>query len=265
MSPMGNSAVGRADAAEAKASGRKTGCILMSRVPAYSVVYQTIKQRIRDGYYPVGSLLPTETELEKEFSVSRTTIRRATSILSSEGYIRVVQGKGSEVLSSTTTQRLNSISSITETLRMRGFEVSTQGMCIDRVPAPPQVAEALELGEGQAVYLVQRVQCVDGTPFAIMNNYLKADMVPGLEQYGDQFVSLYRFLEDHYHLTFHHAMEYLSASAADFMEAMVLHIAVGTPLLCSRRVTSGDQGLFEYGVTKILAERYEYCVYLEGR
>ena len=60
-------------------------------------------------------------------------------------------------------------------------------------------------------------------------------------------------------------MEYLSASNADFIESMVLNIPAGTALLCSRRVTSDEQGPFEYGVTKILAERYEYCVYLSGR
>ena len=237
----------------------------MSKVPAYSIVYNTIKQRIKDGFYPVGSLLPTEGGLEKEFSVSRTTIRRATSILSSEGYISVVQGKGSVVLSRTTTQRLNSISSITETLTTRGFDVTTKGMRLERVPAPPHVAEALKLAEGEPVYLIQRVQCVDGTPFAIMNNYIKARMVPGLEKYCDKFISLYRFLEEHYHISFVSAVEYLSAINAEFMEAMVLNIPSGTALLCSRRITSDNQGPFEYGLTKLLAERYEYCVYMSGR
>lgn len=71
----------------------------MARVPAYRIVYQTIKMRIKEGRYPEGSLLPTEGELESEFGVSRTTIRKATSMLTAENYIRVVQGKGSEVLS----------------------------------------------------------------------------------------------------------------------------------------------------------------------
>ena len=246
-------------------SRKEGGYILMTKVPAYRTVYKTIKQRIKDAYYSVGSLLPTEAELEKEFSVSRTTVRRAAAMLSSEGYIRVVQGKGSVVLSATTTQRLNSISSITETLKMRGFDVSTKDMRVERVPAPPQVAEALHLAEEETVYLLQRIQCVDGAPFAIMNNYLKASLVPDFEQYCDKFVSLYRFLEDHYHISFQSAVEYLSASNADFIESMVLNIPAGTALLCSRRVTSDELGPFEYGVTKILAERYEYCVYLSGR
>lgn len=237
----------------------------MSRIPAYKIVYSTIKQRIRDGYYPLGSLLPTEAELESEFQVSRTTVRKATSMLTAEGYIRVVQGKGSEVLDAFTTQRLNRVSSITETLTARGLRVSTQRMCIERIAATGKVAEALNLAEGRFVYRVQRVQLADGVPIALMNNYIKESECPGLEQYENSFVGLYRFLEEKYHVVLKDAVEFLSATGADFMEAQVLHIPVGTPLLCSRRITSGEQGPVEYGVTKLVADKYEYSVYLNGR
>ena len=237
----------------------------MSRVPSYKIVYRAIKQRIKERRYETGSLLPTETELEGEFGVSRTTIRRATAMLASEGYIRVVQGRGSEVLDAFTAQSLNSLSSITETLTAKGFRVSTQGMCIDRVPAPRKVAAALGIPEGKAVYLIQRVQCADGTPIAIMNNYIKESVAPGIEQYAGKFVSLYQFLEDRYLVVFKDAWEDLSASAAEFMEAQVLHVPVGAPLLLSRRISNSEQGPIEYSVTKLVADRYEYSVYLSGR
>ena len=225
----------------------------MKRVPAYKTVYLTLKGRIKDGTYPIASLLPTETEIEQEFNVSRTTVRRATAILASDGYIRVVQGKGSEVLSPQSTQQLNCVSSITETLRNRGYDVTSRNMRIDLIVPPPNVAEALALSRQEKVYLVKRIQCIDGVPLVIMNNYT------------GKFVSLYDFLERHYHVVFKEAKEYLSATAADFMESIELEIPVGSPLLCSRRITSGDGGMIECSINKIVADKYEYCVYLKGR
>ena len=93
----------------------------MSHIPAYKEVYSKLKEELKEGIYPAGSLLPTESELEKIFHVSRTTIRKAISILSLEGYVKTKQGYGTEVLNIFTVQKLNQITSITETLRQKGY------------------------------------------------------------------------------------------------------------------------------------------------
>lgn len=99
----------------------------MGRIPAYRAVYFSIKRAIQEGSYKPGDLLPCEADLENIYSVSRTTIRKAISILTSEGYLDVKQGRGTIVLDTSTTQRLNSITSITETLIKRGHKVTTGG------------------------------------------------------------------------------------------------------------------------------------------
>ena len=43
----------------------------------YLEVADQIKEDILSGKYPVGTFLPTETELEEMFNVSKITIRRA--------------------------------------------------------------------------------------------------------------------------------------------------------------------------------------------
>lgn len=44
----------------------------------YQRVHDEILQALKDNVYPVGTLLPPEPELERIYSVSRTTVRRAT-------------------------------------------------------------------------------------------------------------------------------------------------------------------------------------------
>lgn len=64
----------------------------------YQRVHDEILQALKDNVYPVGTLLPPEPELERIYSVSRTTVRRAIAKLSEEGYVQVRQGYGTMVL-----------------------------------------------------------------------------------------------------------------------------------------------------------------------
>ncbi|MEI5991495.1 GntR family transcriptional regulator [Enterococcus termitis] len=63
----------------------------------YLDVAEQIKADIMNGTYPVGSLLPTEAELEQLFDVSKITVRRAIELLSSEELVekKVVKGQRS--------------------------------------------------------------------------------------------------------------------------------------------------------------------------
>jgi GntR family transcriptional regulator, transcriptional repressor for pyruvate dehydrogenase complex len=57
----------------------------------------TLTERIGAGTYPLGSRLPTETEIINEFGVSRTVVRDAMSRLQATGYVVTRHGIGSFV------------------------------------------------------------------------------------------------------------------------------------------------------------------------
>lgn len=237
----------------------------MAKIPMYRTLYLTLKKAIKDGLYRPGDFLPTVPELESQYNVSRSTVRKAMAMLSDDGLIEIRQGRGTQVLDTSTTQKLNKITSISETLRQNGYKVSSNGMFIEKVPADEKVAHALRIAVNSDVYRIDRVQCADGVPIALMTNFLKANMVPNLEQYINQFTGLYHFLEQHYSIVLTEAEEVLSAAAATFTDSQILQIPVGSPLLCSRRITYTEQGPFEYTNTKLVADKYEYSVYLRGR
>ena len=232
---------------------------------AYKMVYSILKQEIREGKYEAGKLLPPEHFLESRFEVSRTTVRRALELLARDGYVDAQQGRGTAVLDFSTVQRLNALTSITETLKSKGYEVKTKGMHIDLVEASVKVANALMVKEGERVVRIQRVQCANDQPVAIMTNYLLEELVPGIETHNGRFTSLYEFLENNYHFVLTNAIEHLSASVADFSEAQILGVQVGWPLLISDRVTFSDNKPVEYSHTRILGDKYKYAIHLEGR
>lgn len=236
----------------------------MRKITAYMKVYLEIKKKIMDGIYKPGMLLPTESELEKIHGVSRITVRKAVAMLSEEGYVKVVQGKGTEIRDISTMQRLNQVTSITETLRQEGYEVTVKGMNIEEVIPPSMVTEALERKPGETVYCIHRILCADGKPIAIMKNYLVKDWIPEFEKHVDEFVGLYKFLEETYGIVLIEASEKLTAQNADYLESQVLEVPMGTALLCSCRVGRIVQGPFEYAVNKLVGERYVFSVHLNG-
>jgi GntR family transcriptional regulator len=237
----------------------------MIKIPAYIRVYNSIRKQIEDGEYPIGSLLPPEPELEKIFSVSRTTIRKAVEILSRDGFLLTKQGRGTEVLDPKTTQKLNYVTSFTETLREKGYEVSSKSTYIDSIIPPHNVSFDLNINPESKVVRIQRIQLANEKPIAIMVNYLVSELFPGIEKYAGKFISLYEFLETNYNITIESATDYIKAKAADFAEAEMLEIPIGSPLLVLRRISFSNNKPFEVVILTIISDKYEFCVHMTGR
>ena len=236
----------------------------MKKQLAYMQVYNSIKQEIIDGIYNVGDLLPTEPMLEKKFDVSRTTVRKAIDLLSREGFIAAKQGKGTEVLNQRTTQRLNYVTSFSQTLVAKGYNVLTKGLHIDEVIPPKNVSLALKLGDNEKAIRIQRIQCCDEKPICLMTNYFKRSFAPNIINDDEGFVSLYKYLYDKYGIKFDMATEYISARNSTYTEAQLLNIQVGEALLISKRISYISEEPVEYAHLKIIGNKYDFVIYLNG-
>lgn len=65
----------------------------------YLELSKNLAEKIQNGVYPVGSFLPTETDLASFCNVSRQTVRLALSVLVEKGLISKKQGSGNTVIS----------------------------------------------------------------------------------------------------------------------------------------------------------------------
>src|SRR6201747_1741629 len=64
----------------------------------YRDIATRLQKEIRLGKYPIGDLLPTETELMAHHSASRQTVREALRILMDQGLIVRRAGLGSVII-----------------------------------------------------------------------------------------------------------------------------------------------------------------------
>ena len=226
----------------------------MTNKPIYIKIYDKLKSAIKGGTYPPGSFLPTEQELETLYQVSRTTIRKAVKLLSDEGILSVRQGCGTMVMDIRTTQNYNQVTSVTESLRKRGYDVTTGSMMIDVIPASRDIAADLFIPEGTPVARIQRLQLADGRPVTLMENYIEYAKVPGIE-----------FLEEPYGLIIDATRDRISAKSADFLEARVLEIEPKTALLVIRRISYYQDKPVSIDHVRIIGSQYEAEISGKGR
>lgn len=235
------------------------------RNPVYAKVYEALKKEITDGEYMIGQLLPPEPELEKKFEVSRTTVRKAVELLVRDGFVKVRQGRGTEVVDYRTKQNLNAVTSISETLRKKGIDVRPKSIYIDVVTPSNHIAQELGLKPEEKVARIQRIQLADGRPLAIMKNYIPYHLVPGIERYVNDIVSLYKFMREQYGICIDSGHDRISAKVSNFYESEVLQVPVGTALLYMKRVCYAEEKPVCTDRLSIIGERYELEVNMIGR
>jgi DNA-binding GntR family transcriptional regulator len=69
-----------------------------SSVSFYEQLAEIIVESIDEGRWRPGDLIPSEAELTATYQISRTVIRSALALLSNQGRVRRIKGKGTRVL-----------------------------------------------------------------------------------------------------------------------------------------------------------------------
>jgi GntR family transcriptional regulator len=238
---------------------------VQTTIPRYLRVYNSLKTQVEAGDYKVGDYIPPELELQRLFNVSRTTVRKAVELLSQEGFVSIQQGKGTEVLDFKTTQKLQYVTSFSETLREKGFTVRSRDTALDFISAPRNLASDLKVEVGVQLVRIRRVTLANSKPIAIMVNYLLPELVPGIEKRIGVMTSLYAFLEAEYNVQIEAATDFISAKAASVEEAEELKIPADSPLLVVKRITYSRGRPIEIAILHVVADRYEYCVQCKNR
>lgn len=225
-----------------------------SSTPKYVEIYNHLRHDIIAGTYPAGSFLPVETDLMQSFKASRTTIRNAVRLLKADNFLRVTQGRGTEILP-VEHQEGYAFTLMGRTEVSTDFEgrntadIVGQPSTIDIIPATKEVAANLEIKESENVYRLQREKIIGDTSFLYVVSYLRCRDFPELEHYNGQIYFLYKFLEENYGTRFSSTKIKITATAADFIQSRLLDVPVGSPLLAQTRHAYTDSGLFEYSLS----------------
>ena len=138
----------------------------------YQDVYCQLKADIYTKY-PLGSFLPPELELMQIYNTSRTTIRRAVSILKDEHILDVRQGRGTQVLLENYSYQkdppfFHNVSSIESNylIDQKDNYFKVEGCIVDIIPATKDISNHLNIPMGTLVYRLERIQVLNDIPYA---------------------------------------------------------------------------------------------------
>lgn len=205
---------------------------MVEKVPLYYSIMEIIKDSIINGIYPVGSLLPTESELEEQFKVSKITIRKAIELLENDGYVHKKSGKGTTVLSNSIFNKISNGQSFSSILNQQGYQMTKENTQCEYITLDPQN----ELFEhyGRKCLKITRCYYLDGEPYIHFTHYLPSDIhIPDQKKLKD--FSLYMHLYQHNYPVSHFNDDFfVEFPSLDILEA--LHLESG-PVLGRKRVS----------------------------
>jgi GntR family transcriptional regulator len=204
---------------------------------------QELRTRILAGEWRPGDRIPSEPELARRRTVSRSSMRAAITMLEEDGIVSRKHGSGTYVTYRPALQHdLGRNFGVSSLIRSTGMKPGTVEESRAAVPAPRAVAEALGVAEGTPVTSLRRVRTADGRRVVDVTDWcrvehLAPDDVPGMPD-----GSIYAALAQR-GLAVDHGVADLTPRNADGELARRLDVPRGTLLLTIDQVDRTVDGV----------------------
>ena len=215
------------------------GARSLSFRPLYLQIRDLLVERLDAAQWGPGEAIPSELELAARYGVSQGTVRKAIDALAADNLVVRRQGKGTYV--ATHTEERSSMFRFLRIRRNDGRDEYPASRLIDvrRGKATTEVARALELKPGNAVFVLRRVLEYGGEPAVLDEIILPAALFKGMTRARVEAYrgSMYGLFETQFGVRILKAQEKLRAVAADAASAALLKVDAGQPLLAVERVT----------------------------
>ncbi len=166
-----------------------------SPIPLYFQIAENLKQAIEDGTLKPGERLDNELDLTERLGVSRPTVRQAVQRLVEQGLVVRRRGLGTVVVAPRILRSV-ALTSLYDDLSASHRHPATTVLAAREIQADDELASVLTLPAGAAVLSVERLRLADGTPLAIMHNYLPAGLLKGRPEDVLEKTGLYELLRN---------------------------------------------------------------------
>lgn len=224
--------------------------------PLYAQVRDALVQRLINGTWQPGQMIPSEKDLAIEIGVHQGTVRKALDAMTGENLLVRRQGRGTFVSQPEESRILFQFFRLTRDDGETPFPKSEMLSCTQ---APANAQEQRLLNLSGDVWRMARLRRFDKDAILIETISLPATRFQGFDRKGPIPNNVYQFFSTHWGVTIARADERLKAISANAQDAAHLNIEIATPLLCIERVGFDlENNPVELRVSRCLTESVHY-------
>lgn len=225
--------------------------------PIFKDIYIQLKQDLDEGRYPYQSFLPSEAKLCKRFMCSRSSVRRALSILTSEGYLQPQQGKGVRVIANVqelgASTGIYGLEAFKDVARRQGFKALTRCVLWEKVLCTKELADKSSFAPGSELLHIIRVRIANDRAVSLDESYYIASEVEGLTPQEVER-SVFYYLEHTLHMRISLSKRKITVEQASDIDKRYLDLDdfPAVAVVCSNTFDATGT-MFEYTQTRTVA------------
>lgn len=232
--------------------------------PKYLEIQNLLLQRIKNGDYQEGQLIPKEVDLAEQLNVSRPTVRHAIRNLVQAGYLERRKKRGTIVTQTKIKQQFTHvIESYNTEIQNNGLVAKTQVLNFSTEKASDEVAEALTIKPNTEVYKLVRLRSADNKPVVFVVTYLPIAQLSDLQKIDFTHHSLYSELAKA-GLEITHVSRKIEVHPATEEEAQLLETDIKTPIFYFHTIGfTKDHRALEYSIASYRGDLNYFMVEID--
>ncbi|MBU5593723.1 trehalose operon repressor [Amphibacillus sp. MSJ-3] len=225
----------------------------------YDLIYQELVERIEHDEWEVGQLLPSENELKDQYQTSRETIRKALNLLSQNGYIQKIRGKGSVIIERNKFNfPVSGLVSFKEIADKIDQDVKTSVHDLSLVNPDQFLQTHLRVEQDEKVWRVIRTREFSGERVILDKDFLIENRVSGLTIDICQD-SIYAYIENQLNLTISFAKKEITVEEPTEEDYQLLDLeGFNNIVVIKNYVYLDDATLFQYTESRHRPDRFRF-------
>lgn len=232
-----------------------------SPLPLRYQLRQILLEKIETGEWKPNELIPSEQELQKMFGISRITVRQALSDLVHEGLLLRERGRGTFVAPPKMTHSPQARDTLTEYMLARGIRPGWRVIERYYTEATKEVAVQLNLITDSLVYCIRRLRLADDEPIGHHVAFLPEVFAAKINEDALLEGGSLNYISHLPQVQHSRALRTVEAVAASDIDAQLLHIPPGSPILMIQRtifVPGGEP--IEFLQARYRGDRFKYQI-----
>ncbi|MGR9546053.1 trehalose operon repressor [Priestia megaterium] len=222
-------------------------------------IYEQLVDKIKRGDWRPNTKLPSENELVEQYQTSRETIRKALNLLSQNGYIQKMKGKGSFVLDvSRFDFPVSGLVSFKEVAEKLGHTSTTIVKEFELVKADQDLCTQLGATKKDLIWKVVRARQIDGEKIILDKDFFHKKYVPHLTKDICKG-SIYEYLEKDLGLKISFAKKEISVDELTDEDKCYLDLKDYEHIVVVRNyVYLEDASLFQYTESRHRLDKFRF-------